>query len=127
MRKKNPTDYLIINGVRVPCPDYGMDIIHSQAVDSGRNANGAVVSQLVGRKLWKINNLQWTGLYPSQAKQIREAIKPFFFPVTFTSPENERITVYMYPSDVTSKPLFVTGTKVDVLETLKFNLIDCGW
>lgn len=121
------SDILIVNGVKFPCPDYGVEIIHSQAVDSGRNANGAIVSQLVGRKLWKINNLQWTGLDIETWKKMKKAIEPFFIPVTFTSDDNVRRTVYMYPSDSTGKPLFSSGIFYTQMETCKFNLIDCGW
>ena len=56
MAIQRASDFLIINGVKFPCPAVGMQIVRSQAVDSGRNANGAVVGQLVGRKLWKIQN-----------------------------------------------------------------------
>ena len=49
---KNATDFLIINGVRFPCPAPGMQIVHAQVVDSGRNANNAVVGQKVGKEIW---------------------------------------------------------------------------
>lgn len=123
----NESDFLIVNGVKFPCPMYGLDIIHSQTVDSGRNANAAVVGQLIGRKLWKINNLQWGGLDPQTWKEMKKALEPFFVPVTFTTDENERITITMYPSDTTGKPLHVENLEYTKFENCKFNLIDCGW
>lgn len=123
----NPDDFLIINGVRFPNPMYGMEIIHSQTVNAGRNANNAVVGQKVGRKLWKINNLQWTGLDAATWAEMKAALEPFFVPVTFTGDDNQRHTVYMYPSDTTGKPLSMDGIFYETFETCKFNLIDCGW
>ena len=121
------SDFLIVNGVRLPmpCPDF--EITRSQIVDSGRNANGAIVGQLVGRKLWKINNLHWAGLKPETWKMIQDALYPFFVMVTFTGDDNERHSVMMYPGDTTGKPYHVTGVGYDFYENCKFNLIDCGW
>ena len=47
--------------------------------------------------------------------------------VTFTGDDNQRHTIYMYPSDTTGKPLFLDGIFYKQFETCKFNLIDCGW
>lgn len=121
------SDFLIVNGVKFPCPAPGMEIIRSQNVDSGRNANGAVVGQLVGRKMWKINNLCWNGIDAETWKTMQEALEPFFVPVTFTGDDNERHTVTMYPGDTTGKPLLLSGISYKNYETCKFNLIDCGW
>lgn len=124
---KRESDFLIVNGVKFPCPAPGMEIIHTQNVDSGRNANGAVVGQLVGRRLWKINNLQWGGLDADTWAEMKKALEPFFVEVTFTGDDNERHTIMMYPSDTTGKPLFLDGIFYRNYETCKFNLIDCGW
>lgn len=121
------SDFLIVNGVRFPCPAPGMEIIRSQTVDSGRNTNNAVVGQLVGRKLWKINNLQWNGLDAETWKEMQDALEPFYVPVTFTGDDNERHTITMYPSDTTGHPLFLNGVQYKNYESCKFNLIDCGW
>lgn len=123
----NADNFLIVNGVKFPCPKYGMEIIHSQTVNAGRNANNAVVGQKAGRKLWKINNLQWTGLDAVTWAEMKAALEPFFVPVTFTGDDNQRHTVYMYPSDTTGKPLSMDGIFYETFEICKFNLIDCGW
>ena len=73
MAIQRASDFLIINGVKFPCPAVGMQIVRSQAVDSGRNANGAVVGQLVGRKLWKIQNLKWVGIDAQTWKEMQDA------------------------------------------------------
>ena len=124
---KRESEFLIVNGVKFPCPAPGMEIVHSQNVDAGRNANGAVIGQLVGRRLWKINNLQWGGLDADTWAEMKRALEPFFVEVTFTGDDNERHTIMMYPSDTTGKPLFLDGIFYRNYETCKFNLIDCGW
>ena len=127
MRKES--DFLIVNGVKFPCPAPGMEIIHSQTVNAGRNANNAVIGQKVGRRLWKINNLQWNGLDADTWKKMKKALEPFYVPVTFTTDENEIITITMYPSDTNGQPLFLQDDNVHYrnYRTCKFNLIDCGW
>lgn len=124
---RKPSDFLIVNGVRFPCPAPGMEIIHSQTVDAGRNANNAVVGQKIGRKLWKINNLQWGCLDAETWKTMKEALEDFYVPVTFTGDDNKRHTIHMYPGDTTGKPLFLDGIFYKNYETCKFNLIDTGW
>lgn len=122
-----PSDFLIINGVKFPCPADGLQIVHSQTVDAGRNANNAVVGQLVGRKLWKISNLEWVGLDADTWAMMKEALEPFYVPVTFTGDDNQRHTVMMYPSDTTGQPLTLDGIFYKNYRTCKFNLIDTGW
>ena len=123
----NASDFLIINGVKFPCPADGLQIVHSQTVDAGRNASNALVGQLVGRKLWKINNLQWNGLDAKTWAMMKEALEPFYVSVTFTGDDNQRHTVTMYPSDTTGQPLSLNGIFYKNYRTCKFNLIDCGW
>lgn len=124
--KRNVSDFLIVNGVQFPSPAPGMEIIHSINVSSGRNLNGTVVGQLVGRPIWKINNLQWGGLDQEIWASMKLALKPFFVPVTFTGDDGKRHTVTMYPGDKSGKPLFLDGIFYKNFETCKFNLIDCG-
>lgn len=124
------SSFLNINGYDMPCPRYGFEYILSDAVDSGRNLNAAVVGQRVGRQLYKLQNLQWVGLYPDQRRMILTALEPFFVPCTFEDYRTGNpITIYMYPGDRTGKPLFADRITHMVTrdETLAFNLIDCGW
>ena len=124
---RRASEFLIVNGVQFPCPAPGMEIVHSQNVSSGRNANGAVVGQLVGRKIWKINNLQWNGLDAQTWAAMKEALEPCYVPVTVTGDDNKRHTIYMYPGDVSGQPLRLDGIFYRNYQTCKFNLIDCGW
>ena len=120
------TDFLIINGVRVPCPSVGLEITSSVVVDSGRNANGQVVGQVIGRRLWKINNLQWVGLTQEQWAEIKQALAPFYVKVQFTGDDGRRHNITMYPSDTSGEPLFLNGLYYKNFRTCKFNLIDVG-
>ena len=119
--------FLVVNGVKFPTPMRDYEIVRSQLVDSGRNANGAVVGQKIGRKLWKINNLHWQGLSADTWAAMQAALEPFFVEVEFTGDDNVRHKVMMYPGDTTAKPYYLSGINYDVYENCKFNLIDCGW
>lgn len=119
-------DILIVNGVKFPCPAVGMEIIQATMVDSARNANGTVVGQVIGRPIWKINNLQWVGLTQETWAEMKKALAPFYVPVTFTADDGTRHTVTMYPSDITGQPLFMDGLYYRNFRTCKFNLIDVG-
>lgn len=122
-----PHDLIIVNGVALPPPVRGMEIVSTQAVDAGRNAQGAVVGQLVGRRMWKINNLQWSGLDAETWATIQALFANFYVTVTFTGTDNQRHTLSMYPSDMTGRPFQLNGVSYAIYETCKFNLIDCGW
>lgn len=119
---------LKINGIEVKPPKRGYSIQVVQYVDSGRNANGAVVGQIIGRECYKINNLEWNGISGEEGADILSTIDNFRANVTFIDPKtNNTKTVTMYRGDIDTKPLFVNddGT-VSVYEYIKFNLIDCG-
>ena len=120
---------LIINGYAVPAPDEGFTISESTYGDFKRNANNAVVGQVVGRNLWKIEGLQWSELSVEEWQQIKRALSPFFVNVTFTTDTNERKTLMMYPSDRKANPIRVSvvTNEYGKVQTCKFNLIDCGY
>ena len=121
-------DFIIVNGVKFPAPDAGFEIIHSQTVDAGANSNNSIVGQTVGRKFWKINNLQWSNLDAETWAMMKEALAPFFVLVTFTGDDNKRHTIHMYPGDTSGKPLpGLDGVFYRRYEVCKFNLVDCRW
>lgn len=125
--RKDTGLFLVVNGVKFPTPVRDFEIIRSQLVDSGRNANGAVVGQRIGRKLWKLNNLHWQGLDAGTWAAMQAALEPFFVEVEFTGDDNVRHKVMMYPGDTTAKPYYLSGVSYDMYENCKFSLIDCGW
>ncbi len=122
--------FLNVNGYDYPCPRYGFQYVISTMVNAGRNVNGAVVGQKIGRDLYKLDSLQWVGLEPNVRRMILQSLEPFYVPVTFEDYKTGNpITITMYPSDRTGKPLFADRLTHMVTkdEVLAFNLIDCGW
>ena len=95
---------------------------------SGRDANGAVVGQRVGRDQYKIDGLEWAWLTAEQWENILTAISDFFFYVTFNDPvTNARKTVRMYCGDRSAEPYWVDGNgKPTHYTNCKVNLIDTG-
>lgn len=120
------SDLLIVNGMRFPCPLHGVVITTTQTVNAGRNTNNAAIGQKVGRRLYKINNLEWSCLDIPTWTAMREAIEPFYFPVTFTDDCNVRRTVTMYPGDTNAEPLTTDDVFYTIHKSCKFNLIDAG-
>lgn len=49
--------YLAINGYELPPCKRGVSVVVTTVVDSGRDANGAVVGQRVGRDQYKMKNM----------------------------------------------------------------------
>lgn len=122
-----PHDLIKINGVALPPPTRSFEIISTQAVDAGRNTNGAVIGQLVGRRMWKLNNIQWNGLDADTWATITALLEPFYVDVEFTGTDGQRHTIKMYPSDISAKPFQLNGVSYKIYEVCKFNLIDCGY
>lgn len=120
--------YLEINGYELPPCKRGVSVIVTTVVDSGRDANGAVVGQRVGRDQYKIDGLEWSWLTASQWKSILSAMKNFFFYVTFNDPvSNGRKTIKMYCGDRTGEPYFVNKNGEPThYRNCKVNLIDTG-
>lgn len=125
------SSFLNVNGYDFPCPAVGFSWTISTTVNAGRNVQNAVIGQVVGRDLYKLDGLKWVGLTPQQRKMMLDAIKPFYVPVTFEDYANpgNPITVMMYPGDRKGVPLFVDKLTHMITqdETLEFNLIDLGW
>lgn len=124
------SSFLNVNGYDYPCPRYGFTYTISTAVSAGRNANNQVIGQKVGRDIYKLDNLSWVGLSIQQRQMILQSLEPFFVPVTFEDfRTGQPITIMMYPSDRTGKPLFVDRNThmVSKDESLSFSLVDCGW
>lgn len=54
--------YISVNGYDFPPPKRGAKPTVSTMVDAGRNANGTVVGQRVGRDQYKLDTLEWPWL-----------------------------------------------------------------
>lgn len=124
------SSFLNVNGYDLPSPRYGFQYIVQTTVDAGRNLNGSMVGQKVGRDLIKLDQLQWVGLDVEERERILQLFDDFFVDVTFEDCRTgQPTTIKMYPSDRTVKPLFVDKDthQVSKDEVLAVNLIDCGW
>lgn len=122
-------EFLTINGVDVPCPDVGLEIIISTAVNSGRNAQAEVIGEKVGRDVLKYNNLHWTWLTAQQWKTICSLFDNFFVTAkVWDMAHAEWKTIKMYPGDRSAEVYWIDPvTKVPLNYTqCKVNIIDCG-
>lgn len=124
------SSFLNVNGYDLPSPRYGFQYVIQTTVDAGRNLNGAMVGQKVGRDLIKLDQLQWVGLDTAERERILQLFDNFFVDVTLEDCRTgQPITIKMYPGDRTIKPLFVDKEThmISKDEVLAVNLIDCGW
>lgn len=120
--------YLAINGYELPPCKRGVNVLVTTVVNSGRNANGVVVGQKIGRDQYKIDGLEWAWLTASQWEKILSILNNFFVNVTFHDPVTNGIkTVKMYCGDRTASPYWVDGNgKPTHYKDCKVNLIDTG-
>ncbi len=121
--------FLIVNGVRFPTPKRGFKITVLTNVDSGANALGAVVGQVIGRNQYKLDSMQWEGLDAAVWERMLKALEPFFIPVTFEDPQTrERRTITMYPGSRSGEPYWLDrDKKIKQYRNCQLNLVDCGW
>lgn len=122
---------ITIDGVELPSPYRGLNFIQETMVNSGRNANGVVVGEKVGRMNYKIDALEWRDVSAELCSRI---LLPFYnkFFVTAKIPDpvhNRFITIKMYPGNSEEHPLtgWVDANGLPTrYEYVKINLIDCG-
>ncbi len=121
--------YITVNGYDFPPPKRGAKPTVSTLVDAGRNANGSVVAQRVGRDQYKLDGLEWPWLDAQTWSNMLRVLDNFFVNVTFPDPvTNSRITIQMYPGDRTADPYYLDGGDMPThYANCKVNLIDCGW
>lgn len=120
--------YISVNGYDFPPPKRGVKPTVSTMVDAGRNANGTVVGQRVGRDQYKLDTLEWPWLEAQEWSNILRVLSNFFVYVTFLDPvSNAPITIKMYPGDRTAEPYWADGSGNPThYRNCKVNLIDCG-
>ena len=120
--------YIRVNGVDLPYPKRGVKPIVTTIVNAGRNANGVVVGQRIGRDQYKIDTLEWPWLTAAQWSQILSLISGFYFNVTFPDPVTGAArTVRMYCGDRSAEPYWVDGNGDPThYRNCKVNFIDTG-
>lgn len=121
--------YIKINGQEVPYPKRGVAPTVTTVVNSGRNLNGVVVGQRIGRDQYKLDNLEWPWLTAAEWSRILQLVSNFYFDCTFVNPvTNAWETKRMYVGDRTAEPYWVdlaTG-KPTHYRNCKVNIIDTG-
>lgn len=120
--------YLKINGTAVPYPKRGVSTIVSTLVNSGRNIEGKVVGERIGRDQYKIDNLEWPWLTAAQWSQILQLVSGFKFTLTFWDPvTNAEKSIPAYCGDRSAEPYWVNSQgKPTHYRNCKVNLIDIG-
>jgi hypothetical protein len=117
-----------INGVDVPSPTRGLTEILTTAVNNGRNMNAEMIGERVGRDQYKIDNLEWRGLWRDEWAQILQLTEDFFFIATIPDMRSGGwITLKMYRGDATAQPYWLEDDgNFKWYESCKMNIIDCG-
>lgn len=120
--------FLEINGVAVPCPSTGLEVIISTAVNSGRNAQAEVIGERVGRDIVKYNNLRWAWLTQSEWSMICSLFNNFFVVAKVFNPEiNGFQYIKMYPGDRSAQIYWINKDEsIRNFRDCKVNIIDCG-
>lgn len=121
--------FLEVNGVELPCPSTGLEIILSDAVNSGRNANAEVIAEKVGKTNLKYNNLRWAWLTKDEWSTICSVFSNFFVMAKVWNPATNGFeTIKMYPGDRTAEVYWLEedGITPKNFKDCKVNIIDCG-
>lgn len=121
--------FLIVNGIPFPAPGRGFKVSVLTNVESGVNAFGAVVGQVIGRNQYKLDSMQWEGLDAAVWEKMLKAVEPFYVPVTFEDPQTrQRRTITMYPGNRSAEPYWLDpNKKIKMYRNCQMNLVDCGW
>ena len=121
--------FLEVNGIELPCPSTGLEIILSDAVNSGRNANAEVIAEKVGKTNLKYNNLRWAWLTRDEWSLICSVFENFFVVAKVWNPlKNDFESIKMYPGDRTGEVYWLEedGLTPKNFKDCKVNIIDCG-
>lgn len=116
------------NGIYFPAPVRGLNEIIATNVDSARNARGTVIGEVVGRDIYKINNIEWEWLSAEQVAVISQLFSSFFVVATiFDMATGGRKTIKMYPGNRTGEPYWLGADGLPITyKSYKVNIIDCG-
>ena len=119
---------LEINGTAVPVPVRGLTEEVSTNVNSGRNANGELVGEKVGRDIYKLNNMEWRWLTKDQWAAICTLVKDFKFTARFPDMVNGNYCTHLcYCGNRTAEPYYIDGSgDFTRYKSCKMNIIDCG-
>lgn len=119
---------ITINEKEFPAPDIGANLIVATNVSDGKNADGELVGQKVGRDQYKIDNLQWKFLDAATWSAMLQEFDSFIVTARIPDMVNNRfITIRMYPGNRTATPVQFDDDGLPTrYRDCKVNLIDCG-
>lgn len=121
--------FLEVNGIELPCPSTGLEIVLSDAVNSGRNAKAEVIAEKVGKTNIKYNDLRWAWLTRDEWHLITSLFSNFFVMAKVWNPaKNDFEIIKMYPGDRTAEVYWLEedGVTPKNFKDCKVNIIDCG-
>lgn len=130
MSNPNLSQKLIwINGVQLPAPDKGLKEQRQQLVDSGRNAEGQVIAQLINRRLLKLDSLQWSYLTATQWGAILNEIEKFEGVLKYWDARtNGFLEIKVYWGNAEAEPNDVDASgRILNYKNCKCNVIDMGY
>ena len=124
----------LINGQAPPKNvKYGYTEDTEQLVKSQRNSKGVVVSEKVGNRLVKFNDLEWPYMTRDDFEWLQEQVESFYCNLTYYDSRRKRVvTRQFYWGDLSAEPFeFNRNDPSGVLIpesyiNVKVNLIDCG-
>ena len=119
-----------INDYAVPAPARGLTYTMSTNVNAGRNANGEMIGQRVGRDLFKFDNVVWPWMTEQEWGSILDLTKDFYFRVRFQDPMTKVMgQIWCYCGDRTAEPYWMSHeyNRVLYFRNCKCNIIDAGW
>ena len=123
------TGLIAVNGKYLPFPKKdGYKVDSTTFVNSGRNANGTVIGEVIGREQYKIT-LEWVWLSASDWSEMCTEFEKFYVDVTFPNPTTNAIqTIKMYVGDRSATPYWLNNdySNFDTYASCTCNLIDVG-
>lgn len=110
---------------------YGYTEDTEQLVQSQRNTKGVVVAKVIGRRLVKLNNLEWPHMTRSEFEWLQRQVAKFYCDVYYyDSRKGNYITRQFYWGDLSAEPWKFDRSsgilKPSEYINVKVNLIDCG-
>ena len=120
--------FLRINGKDFPYPKRGLTLKQITFVNSGRNANAEIVSEVIGRVQHKIDGLEWPWLDAETWSEMCQELNKFYLDVEFFDmASNNFVKLKMYAGDRSAQPYWIDcKDRVTYYQNCKCNLIDMG-
>ena len=119
---------IVINGQSFPTPIRGLTEVISTNVNQGRNAQGEMVGERVGRDIYKLDGVEWRWLTKAQWQSMLQAVNGFKFHMTFPDVVNGGFCTHLcYVGDRTCEPYYINASgDFTFYRSCKMNFIDCG-